>query len=159
MWFSQKADEIKSYADSNNWKQFYGALKAVYCTQSSGPSSMLSADGSTLLTDKDKFLGRLTEHFNNVLNHASSINKEAIAHLHQVVINTSLANSPTVEEVRRAVKPLSTSRASVPDTIPAELYILSGLNLIYKLTELFKSAWTSEAVPWEFKDERKLAML
>ena len=29
-WFRQKADEIQSYTDSHNWKQFYSALKAVY---------------------------------------------------------------------------------------------------------------------------------
>ena len=38
------------------------------------------------------------------------------------------------------------------DVIPGKLYILSGLNLIYRLSELFKSAWTSEAVPQKFKD-------
>ena len=73
-WFSQKADEIQSYTDNCNWRQFYGALKAVYGPQSSESSPMLSTDGSTLLTDKDKILGRCTEHFNNVLNHPSSIN-------------------------------------------------------------------------------------
>ena len=114
---------------------------------------MLSADSSTLLTDKDKILGRWTEHFNNVLNHPSSINEEAIiAHVPQVVMNASLADSPTVEEVRRAVKSVSTSKAPGSDTMPGELYILSRPNHICKLTDLFKSAWTSKAVPQEIKD-------
>ena len=56
MWFSQKADEIQSFTDSHNWKQFYGALKAVYGPQSSGSSPVQSADDSTLLADKEKSL-------------------------------------------------------------------------------------------------------
>ena len=135
-----------------NWKQFYGALKAVYGPQSSGSSPALIADGCTLLTDKDKIIGRWAEHFNNVIKLPSSINEEAIVHLTQVVINASLADSPTVEEARRAVKSLSIIKAPGSDSIPGKLYVLSGLNLIYKLTELFKSAWTSKAVSQEFKD-------
>ena len=113
---------------------------------------MLSADGSILLTDKDKILGKWAEHFNNVLDHPSSISEEDIAHLPQVVINASLANSPVLDEVRRAVKAISTGKAPGYDAIPGELYILSRQNLISKLTELFESVWTSEAVPQEFKD-------
>ena len=150
--FSQKADEIQSYADSHNWKLFYDALKAVYGPQSSKSSPMLSTDGSTLLTDNDKIHGRWAEHFNNVLNFPSSISEEAIAGFPQVVINPSLAESPTVEEVRRAFKACSTGKAPGSNAIPGKLYIVSRMNLISKLTELFKSALTSEAVPEEFKD-------
>ena len=71
----------------------YGALKVVYGPQLSGSSPMQSADGYTLLTDKDKILCRWAEHFNNVFNNPSSISEEAIAHLPQVVINASLGNS------------------------------------------------------------------
>ena len=30
VWYSNKADEIQSYADSNNMKDFYASLKSVY---------------------------------------------------------------------------------------------------------------------------------
>ena len=56
--------------------------------------------------------------------------REAIACLPQVVINASLVNSPTVEEVRRTVKSLSMGKASGSNAIPGELYTLSGPNLI-----------------------------
>jgi uncharacterized protein YukE len=35
-WLSNKADETRRYADSNNSKRFYDALKAIYGPQSSG---------------------------------------------------------------------------------------------------------------------------
>ena len=69
---------------------------------------MLGVGGSTLLADRDRVLDGWAGHFGSVLNHPSSISEEAIAYLPQVVIKASLADSPTVEEVRRAVKSLST---------------------------------------------------
>ena len=77
-WLSSKADEIQCFADRNDMKNFYSALKEIYGPTSSGSSPLLSADGTTLLTDKDKILERWAEHFNTVLNRPSSINDEAI---------------------------------------------------------------------------------
>ena len=59
---SQKADEIQAYANFNDMKNVYSALKSVYDSTSSGPSPLLSADGSTLITDKDKILERCADH-------------------------------------------------------------------------------------------------
>ena len=83
-WLSKKADEIQQYADSNNSKRFYDARKTIYGPRSSGASSLLGADGSTLLTDKNAILERWAEQFNNVLNRPSSINAEAIVRMPQV---------------------------------------------------------------------------
>eukprot|EP00058_Branchiostoma_floridae_P025635 XP_002611125.1 hypothetical protein BRAFLDRAFT_88477 [Branchiostoma floridae] len=57
-WLSGKADEIQKFADQNNTKCFYDALKAIYGPPRSGTSPLLAADGATLLTDKDKILAR-----------------------------------------------------------------------------------------------------
>ena len=45
----------------------------VYDPKGSGTTTLLSADGITLLTDKDAILERWTEHFNSVLNRPSSV--------------------------------------------------------------------------------------
>ena len=108
-WLSAKADEIQGYADRHDTKRFYEALKlvkAVYGPQSSGSSPLLSADGTTLLTlaDKKLILERWAEHFVSVLNRPASINDEAIARLPQVMINSELDNSPTAQEVGKAIK-------------------------------------------------------
>lgn len=57
-WYSKKASEIQSYADSHGTKRFYDALKTVYGPQYSGSSPFLSADGTRLLTDKKQILER-----------------------------------------------------------------------------------------------------
>ena len=51
--------------------------------QLSGATTLLSAEGSTLLTEKDAILERWAEHFNRVLSRLLSINDDAIDKLTQ----------------------------------------------------------------------------
>ena len=51
-WLRKKAEEIQSFADRKDMKKFNDALKTIYGPKSSGATPLLSADGSTLLTDK-----------------------------------------------------------------------------------------------------------
>ena len=64
----KKADEIQSFADRKDMKTFFDALKTIYDPQSSGTTPLLSADGTSLLTDKEAILKRWAEHFDGVLN-------------------------------------------------------------------------------------------
>ena len=70
-WLRKKTEEIQS--DRKDMKKFHDALKTIYGTKSSGATRLLSADGSTLLIDKEAILKRWAEHFNSVLNRPSSI--------------------------------------------------------------------------------------
>ena len=151
-WLKNKSKEIQTYADTKNSTKFYNAIKAVYGPQTSGTSPILSADGSTLFTEKEEILDRWSEHFQNVLNRPCTINEEAIDRLPQVELNTSLSDPPTLKETAEAISLLSNGKAPGPDAIPAEVYKAGGHILVEKLTELFKSIWEQESVPQEFKD-------
>ncbi|KAL8568047.1 hypothetical protein ACOMHN_000271 [Nucella lapillus] len=151
-WLSAKADEIQGYADRYDTKRFYDALKAVYGQQSSGSSPLLSADGSTLLTDKKQIFKRWAEHFDSVVNRPAVINDEAIARLPQVAINTELDAQPLYEEVNKAIKQMTTGKAPGPDAIPAEVYKTGGETIRNQLTSLFQSMWKHEHLPQEFRD-------
>ena len=113
--------EIQHHADTNNMKEFYRELREVYGPSSSGTSPLLSADGATLITDKEKILDRWAEHFESVLNRPSSINNEAIERLPQVPINESMDNVPTLEEIQKAIRQLSSGKAPGSDAIPARM--------------------------------------
>nr|VZI07673.1 unnamed protein product [Spirometra erinaceieuropaei] len=67
-WTARKAEEIQGYADRNEWKDFFSAVKAVYGPPTKGTAPLLSADGNTLLTEKTQVLQRWAEHFRGVLN-------------------------------------------------------------------------------------------
>ena len=114
--------------------------------------TLLSADGCTLLTDKDAILKRWTEHFNSVLNRPSSVNDNAINRLPQIEYNVLLDEFPTVTETRKAIQYLSSGKATGTDAIPSEVYKASGLPMAEKLTELFQCTWRKEAIPQDFKD-------
>ena len=88
-------------------KKFFDALKTVYGPQSSGTTPLLSADGTSLLADKEAILKRWAEHFDGVLNRPSSINDEAINRLPQVECNPLLDELPTISETVKAIKLLA----------------------------------------------------
>ena len=151
-WLSNKADEIQSYADRKDMKNFYAGLREIYGPTTSGSSPLLDTDGTTLITDKEKILERWAEHFNNVLNRPSTISEEAINRLPQVPTNLSLDVPPTLDEISKAINLLSSGKAPGEDAIPAEIYKEGGKALTDKLHQLFKLIWQHESVPQAFKD-------
>ena len=102
-WLSKKAEEIQSFADRKDMKKFHYALKTIYDPKSNCATPLLSADRSTLLSDKDAILKRWTEHFNSVLNLPSSVNDNAINKLPQIECNVLLGEFPSVTETKKAI--------------------------------------------------------
>ena len=151
-WLSKKADEIQSFADRKDMKKFFDALKTIYDPQSSGTTPFLSADGTSLLTDKEAILKIWAEQFDGVLSRPSSINDEAINRLPQVECDLLLDELPTVSETVKAIKLRSSGNSPGSDTIPAEIYKAGGPPAAEKLTELFHIMWRKEAIPQKFKD-------
>ena len=86
-------------------------MHSIYIPQSSGTTPLLSADGTSLLTDKEAIMKRWAEHADGVLNRPSSINDEAINRLPQVESNPLLHELPTVSETVKATKLLSSNKA------------------------------------------------
>nr|VZH95819.1 unnamed protein product [Spirometra erinaceieuropaei] len=151
-WTARKAEEIQGYADRNQWKNFFSAIKAVYGPPTKGTAPLLSADGSTLLTAKTQLLQRWAEHFRGVLNRPSVISEAAIARLPQVATNADLDLPPSLQETIRAVQQLSSGKAPGSDAIPAEVYNHGGPQLMDHLTALFQEMWRQGEVPQDLKD-------
>nr|VZI49364.1 unnamed protein product [Spirometra erinaceieuropaei] len=151
-WTARKAEEIQGYADRNEWKNFFSAIKAVYDPPTKGTASLLNADGNTLLTEKTQILQRWAEHFRGVLNRPSVISDAAIERLPQVETNADLDLQPSLQETNRAVQQLSSGKAPGSDAIPAEVYKHGGPQLMDHLTALFQEMWRQGEVPQDFKD-------
>ena len=111
MKFSPFADrkDMKKFFDA--LKKFFDALKIVYGPESSGTTPLLSADGTSFLTDKEAISKRWAEHFDGVLNRPSSINDDAINRLPLVECNLLLDEFATVSETVKAIKLLSSGKA------------------------------------------------
>ena len=151
-WLAAKADEIQKYADTHDSKRFYDALKEVYGPQSSSTSPLLNVDGKTIITDKPAILNRWADHFSAVNNISADIKAEAIARLPQVETNTDLDRPPSEEEVKKAIKQLSTEKAPGADAIHADVHKHGDDTLLQKLTDLFCLMWDEEVVPQQLKD-------
>nr|VZI46624.1 unnamed protein product [Spirometra erinaceieuropaei] len=151
-WTARKAEEIQGYADRNEWKNFFSAIKAVYGPPTKGTAPLLSADGNTLLTEKTQILQRWAEHFRGVLNRPSVISDAAIERLPQVETNGDLDLPPSLQETIRAVQQLSSGKAPGSDAIPAEVYKHGGPQLMDHLIALIQEMWRQGEVPQDFKD-------
>ena len=145
-YLNSKADEIQFCADRKDMKKFFDALNTVYGPQSSGTTPLLSADGTSLLTDKEVILKRWAWHFDSVLNRPPSINVDAINRLTQVECNLLLDEFPTVAETVKAIKLQSSGKAPGSAAIPAEIYKAGGTPVAKKITELFHIMWRKEAI-------------
>nr|VZI14963.1 unnamed protein product [Spirometra erinaceieuropaei] len=125
-WTARKDEEIQGYADRNEWETFFSAIKAVLGPPNKGTAPLLSADDSTLLTEKTQIPQRWAEHFRGVLNRPSAISDAAIARLPQVETNADLDLPPAVHKTIRLVQQLSSGKASRSDAILAEVYKHGG---------------------------------
>nr|VZI26158.1 unnamed protein product [Spirometra erinaceieuropaei] len=152
-WTARKAEEIQGYADHNEWKNFFSAIKAVYGPPTKGTAPLLSADGNTLLTEKTQILQRWAEHFRGVLNRPSVISDAAIERLPQVETKVDLDLPPSLQETIRAVQQISSGKAPGSDAIPAEVYKHGGPQMMDHLTALFQEMWRQGEVPQDFKYE------
>ncbi|BHF79472.1 hypothetical protein SprV_0702259200 [Sparganum proliferum] len=139
-WTARKAEEIQGYADRNEWKNFFSAIKAVY-----GPR------GRALLLSSAP-TAHWAEHFRGVLNRPSAISDAAIDRLPQVETNADLDLPPSLQETIRAVQQLSSRKAPGSDAILAEVYKHGGPQLMDHLSALFQEMLRQGEVPQDFKD-------
>nr|VZI05050.1 unnamed protein product [Spirometra erinaceieuropaei] len=140
-WTARKAEEIQGYADRNELKNFFSAIKAVYGPPMKATAPLLSAHGSNILTEKTQILQRWAEHFRGVHNRPSTISDAAIARLSQVETHVDLNLPPSLQETIRAVQQLSSGNAPGSDAIPAEVYKHGGPQLMDPLTAIFQKMW------------------
>nr|VZI27639.1 unnamed protein product [Spirometra erinaceieuropaei] len=152
VWTARKAEEIQGYADRNEWKNFFSEIKAVYGPPTKRTAPLLSAEGSTLLTEKTQILQRRAEHFRGVLNRPSTISDAAIDCLPQMETNVDLDLPPSLQETIRTVQQLSSGKASGSDAIPSEVFKHGGPQLMCHLTALFQEMRRQVEVPQDFKD-------
>ncbi|BHF63960.1 hypothetical protein SprV_0200695600 [Sparganum proliferum] len=113
----RRAEGIQWYADHKEWKNFFAAFKSVCGFAGKGTIPLLSADGTTLLTEKMRILKRGAEPFRGVFDRLCTISYAAIARLRQVETNAYLDLSPSLHETIGAMLHLFSGIASGSDVI------------------------------------------
>jgi len=103
-WWSTKAQEIQSYADTNEIQKFYEAIKATYGPSHHSVHPVWSKDGNTLIKDQQGIMARWAEHLSDLLNHISSTYTAYADLLPQLSTLPDLDHIPSFNEVCYAVK-------------------------------------------------------
>nr|VZI23460.1 unnamed protein product [Spirometra erinaceieuropaei] len=137
-WTTRKTEEIQGYADRNKWKDSFAATKAVYGSSTKATEPLLSADGSTLLTEKTRILQRWAEHFRGVLSRSSTISDTAILHLPQVETNVDLGLPPSLNETIRAAHTSFMFSGMLMDAYRDER---PGIRIVYGMDGLYLNQW------------------
>ncbi|VDL91701.1 unnamed protein product [Schistocephalus solidus] len=148
----RKAEKIQGYADHNEMKNFFKAIKAINgpCIKVTAP--LLNSDGTTLLTEKSQILKCWAEHFRNVLNCSSAISDAAIDRLPQVDTNNDLDLPPSLQKTIRAVQQISSGKARGSDAIQPEVYKHGEPKLMAELTTIFQEMWRQGQNPQGVED-------
>ena len=149
---AKKGRKIQHCADTHNTKKFFNALKMVYGSSQSGCSSLLTSDGSNLIKDQAGWKDHWAEYFSNLLNLPSTIDAVALNQLMQQPFIDELDASFTLDEIKKAISQLNTSRASGKDGIPAEIYKAASPNTLETFHHVLKSIWDEEEMPEDFRD-------
>ncbi|BHF59664.1 hypothetical protein SprV_0100262500 [Sparganum proliferum] len=109
-WTVHKAKEAQGYADRNEWKNFFSAIRAIDGPPTKATAPLLGADGSTLLIEMTQVLQPWAEHFKGVLNRPCTISDAAIARLSQVETSADLDHPPSLHQGRAAAPQRESAR-------------------------------------------------
>ena len=114
----REAEGVQNVADSNNSKEIFTALKAVYGPSKTTTAPLLSADGSTLLKDKASVINHWREHFSNLPTSTTVGDSEALDMIPQKPTLVDRDLPSTLDELKKAVDQTISSKAAGMDGIP-----------------------------------------
>lgn len=123
----------------------------MYWPTSSGSPLLLSAYGTTLISDEDKIIERWAEHFSTVL--TRPINDGAIARLLQSNCNQFITGHSAFScRDSQGICMFSRRKATGHNASPAQIFKDGDDSLGFTLHLLFLLMWKQEKISQEYKD-------
>ena len=143
------AKEAEDAAYQGNMRQLFDTIKTLSGKFSKVERPVKDKMGNTIPSEEQQ-RGRWKEHFEELLNRPQPSNPPDI----QPADNDLLidCNSPTKEEISRAIKQLRNGKAAGPDCIPAEALKADLETSVEMLHPLFMKIWEQEQVPSDWKE-------
>ena len=145
-WWVRKAAQIQSYANINDTKSFYEALKGVYGPRRFSLHPVRSTDG-VLIKNKELILERLAEYLQNLLNKVHTTDPGFLDDLPTLPIIPKLDDPPSFDEVEKAIFSLKDNKAAGPDNISAEIIKYGGCVLHRRLHNFILDCWSAKCLP------------
>ena len=151
-WWVAMAEKTQLYADIGDIRSFYEALKAIYGPSYQTQAPLLSADRTTLHTDKESIMTRWAEHFGGLFSDQRIVSDHSIEKIPTVETKHELDEPPTEEEIETAIGQMKPRKSPGSDGIPAEIYQHGGEVVVGRLRDLFTSCWAQGVLPQDLKD-------
>ena len=150
-WWAGKATQIQSYANINDTKSIYEALKGVYGPSRCSLHPVRSTDG-VLIKNKEQILERWAEYLQNLLNNVHTTDPGFLYDLPTLPIIPKLDDPPSFDEVEKAILSLKDNKAAGPDNIPAEVIKYGGCALHRRLHDFILDCWSAKCLPQKCKN-------
>ena len=146
-WWQNKAHEIQSYFDVNDFHKFFDSIKSVYGPVRNSYAPLRSADGNTLIKDRQGILQRWVEHLSDLLNRVNPADPNVFDRLPTLPPIHHLDQVPTFDEVVKAKNSLKNNKAAGPDGLPGEIFKYGGYAVTRCLYEFILEVWDAEILP------------
>ncbi|XP_071941032.1 uncharacterized protein [Antedon mediterranea] len=143
--------QIQQVADTGHLKGMYeGIRKAIGPVQKK--TAQIKDRNGNVIIDQKKQMDRWVEHYSEVYQTKMPVSQEELKNVQNLPTMLELDAYPTMDEVRSAVKQLSSGKAPGDDGIPTEIIKAGGLTLIHHLHELISLCWSLGKLPQDFKN-------
>ena len=150
-WWAEKAAQILTYANINNTKSLYEALKAVYGPRHFSLHPVRSIDGD-LIKNKELILKRWAEYLKNLLLKVHTNDSGFLDDLPTLPIIPILDDPPSFDDVERAILRLKDNKAAGPHSIPTEVIKYGGCALHRRLHNFILDSWSAKYLPQQWKN-------
>lgn len=151
------SEEIERASSSGNIRGMYDGIK-----QALGPaqckSAPLMSKAGEVITDKTKQLDRWVEHYSELYSTERSVTPAAIENVEALPILEQLDETPTLEELSKAIDKLSAGKAPGNDGIPPDLIKHCKSSLLQPLHELLAQCWSEGSVPQDMRDAKIITL-
>ena len=152
-WFQEKAAEIEYGMNRSRagWKSIRQLQVATWGMKPTTPRSIRNECGEMCKSSKECHL-RWRNHFNKVLNVASSFDASVIEAVEQRELLSELDKPPEEDELETALNSIKSGKAGGKNGLTPELVKQVGCVFDEHLMELFKEVWKEGKVPQDWAD-------
>ena len=113
-WWTNFTVRTQLCADSDDYKGFYEALKALYGPRHQVQNPLRSTDAQALLKDRESILQRWSEHFRVIFSVNRTIQDDALLRIPQHPVKAVLDEAPI--KLKKSPKPSATEEWHVPES-------------------------------------------
>ena len=149
----RKAAQILSYANINDTKNSYDALRGVYGPSRLSLHPVRSTDG-VLIKNRELILERWAEYLQSLLNKVHTTDSGFLDNLPTLPIIPRLDDPPPFEEVEKAILSLKDNKTAGSDNIHAEVIMYGGCALHRRLHNFILDCWSAKFLPQQWKNAK-----